>query len=226
MFDDIGSGQLCQNPVLSAFGEPDFRTSIEDGADLVLGSGDKLLGGPQAGIILGRSPFIQTLRHHPLARCLRIDKISLAALHATLLIHARGTATEELPLYQMLHVEVSMLNQRAETIIARLGSLEDVTLQIVPSVAEVGGGSCAGHPVPSVAIMIHSSRTPAQTLARKLRMSVPAVWGRIDANALLLDLRSVIYQSQTHETTHPPRTHPSARRLSPLGDSADCSRRS
>jgi len=88
MFDDIGSGQLFQNPVLTAFGEPDFRTSIEDGADLVLGSGDKLLGGPQAGIILGRPSFIQTLRHHPLVRCLRIDKLSLAALHATLLIHA------------------------------------------------------------------------------------------------------------------------------------------
>jgi len=84
-----------------------------------------------------------------------------------------------------------MLNQRAESIIAQLGSLKDVTLQIVPSVAEVGGGSCAGHPVPSVAIMVHSSRTSAQTLARKLRMNVPAVWGRIDANAVLLDLRSV-----------------------------------
>ncbi|MBC7964451.1 MAG: L-seryl-tRNA(Sec) selenium transferase, partial [Fuerstia sp.] len=114
MFDDIGSGQLFQNPVLATFGEPDFRTSIEDGADLVLGSGDKLLGGPQAGIILGRAPFIQSLRHHPLARCLRIDKISLAALHATLLIHARGTTTDELPLYQMLHADTSALNQRAE----------------------------------------------------------------------------------------------------------------
>ncbi|MBC7965221.1 MAG: L-seryl-tRNA(Sec) selenium transferase, partial [Fuerstia sp.] len=183
--------QLFQNPVLATFGEPDFRTSIEDGADLVLGSGDKLLGGPQAGIILGRAPFIQSLRHHPLARCLRIDKISLAALHATLLIHARGTTTDELPLYQMLHADTSALNQRAESLVAQLSSLPDVTLQIAPSVAEVGGGSCAGHPVQSVAISLHLSGTPAETLARKLRLSVPAIWGRIDSDAVLLDLRSV-----------------------------------
>ena len=191
MFDDIGSGQLFANPVLASFGEPDFRTSITGGADLVLGSGDKLLGGPQAGIILGRSSLIQTLRHHPLARCLRIDKLNLAALHATLLIHARGTATDELPLYQMLQADISALNQRAESIVAQVGSLRDVTLQIVPSIAEVGGGSCAGHPVPSVAIALHSSSTSAQTVARNLRMHVPAIWGRIEAAAVLLDLRSV-----------------------------------
>ena len=191
MFDDIGSGQLFQNPVLAAFGEPDFRTSIEHGADLVLGSGDKLLGGPQAGIILGRSTYIQTLRHHPLARCLRIDKISLAALHATLLIHARGTSDDELPLYQMLQADISTLNQRAESIVAQLGSLPDVTLRIKPGVSEVGGGSCAGHPVPSVAISLRSASMPAQTLARKLRMSVPAIWSRIEADCVLLDLRSV-----------------------------------
>lgn len=191
MFDDIGSGQLFQNPVLAPFGEPDFRTSIEDGADLVLGSGDKLLGGPQAGIILGRSTFIETLRHHPLARCLRIDKISLAALHATLLIHARGTATNELPLYQMLQADTGTFNHRAESIVAQLGSLPDVTLQIVPGVAEVGGGSCAGHQIPSVAISFRSASTPAQALARKLRMRVPAIWCRIQADCVLLDLRSV-----------------------------------
>jgi len=191
MFDDIGSGQFFQNPVLAAFGEPDFRTSIEDGADLVLGSGDKLLGGPQAGIILGRASCIQTLRHHPLARCLRIDKLSLAALHATLLIHARRTATDELPLYQMLHADTSTLNQRAQSIIAQLSSLPDVALEIVPGVAEVGGGSCAGHQIPSVAISFRSANKSAQTLARNLRMSVPAIWGRIEADAVLLDLRSV-----------------------------------
>ena len=191
MFDDIGSGQLFQNPILTAFGEPDFRTSIADGADLVLGSADKLLGGPQAGIILGRSTFIQTLRQHPLARCLRIDKISLAALHATLLIHARGTATNELPLYQMLHTDISALNRRAESIVAQLGLLRDVTLQIRPGVAEVGGGSCAGHQIPSVAISLNSSSKPAQALAGKLRMIMPAIWSRIEADCVLLDLRSV-----------------------------------
>lgn len=192
MFDDIGSGQLFPNPLLKSFEEPDFRASIEDGADLVLGSGDKLLGGPQAGIIIGRASLMEVLRQHPLARCLRIDKLSLAALHATLLIHARGTTPNELPLYQMLHTNIAILNQRAESIVAQLGLLKDLTAHIVQSIAEVGGGSCAENQIPSVAIALRSGTMSAQTLSRKLRMSVPAIWGRIEADAVLLDLRSVL----------------------------------
>ncbi|MCA9008415.1 MAG: hypothetical protein KDB01_01655, partial [Planctomycetaceae bacterium] len=191
MFDDIGSGQLFQNPVLAGFSEPDFRTSIDAGADLVLGSGDKLLGGPQAGMILGRAPLIASLRHHPLARCLRIDKLSLAALQATLLIHARGAAADELPLCQMLQADCALLRQRAESLVAELDSESDVTLQIVPSVAEIGGGSCAGHQISSVAISVCVSGTSTLSLAQKFRMSVPAIWGRIEADAVLLDLRSI-----------------------------------
>jgi len=192
MFDDIGSGQLFPNPLLKAFEEPDFRASIEDGADLVLGSGDKLLGGPQAGIIIGRASLMEVLRSHPLARCLRIDKLSLAALHATLLSHARGTTADELPLYQMLNTDTTILTKRAESIVAQLGALKNVTAQIVPSMAEVGGGSCAGHQIPSVAIALRSGTMPSQAMARKLRMSVPAIWGRIEADAVMLDLRSVL----------------------------------
>ncbi len=191
MFDDIGSGQLFPTPVLDAFHEPDFLTSIEQGSDLVLGSGDKLMGGPQAGIIAGRAPLISTLRHHPLARCLRIDKISLAALHATLLVHARGDAACELPLYQMLQADIATLTARAESIVEQARSSVELTLEIVASVAEVGGGSCAGHQLPSIAIAMRSPNTPPQMLARSLRMSVPGVWGRIEEGALLLDLRSV-----------------------------------
>lgn len=192
MFDDIGSGQLFPNPLLKDFDEPDFRTSIEDGADLVLGSGDKLLGGPQAGIIIGRASLMEILRNYPLARCLRIDKLSLAALHATLLSQARGTVAAELPLYQMLSSDIAMLTRRAEAIVAELGSVKEVTVQIVPSIAEVGGGSCAGHQIPSVAIALRSGTMSTQAIACKLRMSVPAIWGRIEADAVMLDLRSVL----------------------------------
>jgi len=192
MFDDIGSGQLFPNPLLKSFEEPDFRASINDGADLVLGSGDKLLGGPQAGIIIGRASLMEVLRQHPLARCLRIDKLSLAALHATLLIHARGTTANELPLYQMLHSDTAILNQRAESIVAQLGLLTDFTAHVVQSIAEVGGGSCAGNAIPSVAIALRSGTMSTQVLTRKLRMNVPAIWGRIEADAVLLDLRSVL----------------------------------
>lgn len=191
MFDDIGSGQIFKTPVLESFNEPDFRTSIANGADLVLGSGDKLLGGPQAGIIAGRASLISPLRHHPLARCIRIDKLNLAALHATLLIHARGDAARELPLFKMLQTEIGELSARAESIVTQTRSLTSLILNTVSSVAEVGGGSCAGMQLPSVAIAIHSPPTSAQTLARRLRMSVPGIWGRIDENRVLLDLRSV-----------------------------------
>ena len=191
VFDDIGSGQLFQIPLLEQFREPDFRCSIEQGADLVLGSGDKLLGGPQAGIVVGRAPLISTLRQHPLARCLRIDKSCLAALHATLLVHARGNAASELPLYQMLQTDIATLTARAESIIAKAQSLTNLTLDVVPSLAEVGGGSCAGNQISSLAIAVRSATWPAQMLARNLRLSVPSVWGRIEAGAVLLDLRSV-----------------------------------
>jgi L-seryl-tRNA(Ser) seleniumtransferase len=169
-----------------------FAASIEDGADLVLGSGDKLLGGPQAGIIIGRASLMEILRNHPLARCLRIDKLSLAALHATLLSHARGTVAAELPLYQMLSSDIAMLTRRAEAIVAELGSVKEVTVQIVPSIAEVGGGSCAGHQIPSVAIALRSDTMSTHAMTCKLRMSVPAIWGRIEADAVMLDLRSVL----------------------------------
>ena len=108
MFDDIGSGQLFQNPVLAAFGEPDFRTSHRRRCGSRAGKRRQTARWP-AGRNHPRScpTALQSLRHHPLARCLRIDKLSLAALHATLLIHARGTATDELPLYQMLQADMS-----------------------------------------------------------------------------------------------------------------------
>ncbi len=191
LFDDIGSGQLFPHELLQSFGEPDFRNSLAVKADLALGSGDKLLGGPQAGIILGRSTLIETLRRHPLARCLRIDKLNLAALHATLLIHASRAASGELPLFRMLSVSVDELRLRASAIASRLECLKRLTADIVDSAAEIGGGSCAGQPVPSVALKLRCPNSSAEETARQLRCGTPAVWGRTSDHSVLLDLRSV-----------------------------------
>ena len=191
LFDDIGSGQLFPHELLQSFEEPDFRGSLAAKADVALGSGDKLLGGPQAGIILGRSTLIDTLRRHPLARCLRIDKLNLAALHATLLIHAGRAASGELPLFRMLSVSVDELRLRASAMASRLDGLTGLTVDIVDSNAEIGGGTCAGRPVPSVALKLRCTKWSAEETARQLRCGTPAVWGRTSDNSVLLDLRAI-----------------------------------
>lgn len=205
LFDDLGSGQPCPTDALRQFHEPDFQSSIAAGADLVLGSGDKLLGGPQAGIILGRRDLISQLRDHPLARCLRIDKLNLAALYATLLDHARAPAQPALPLHQMLMTEPTDLRQRAEVIAGRLNAVLGAAASVVETAAEVGGGSCAGVSLPSVAVGVRPNDGSADDLAMRLRMASPtigtaraeshatrpAVWSRVADGQVLLDLRSV-----------------------------------
>jgi L-seryl-tRNA(Ser) seleniumtransferase len=167
---DIGSGLLHPEPLLSA--EPDAATTLSAGADVVTASGDKLLGGPQAGLLLGRAGPIAALRRHPLARALRVDKLTLAALEATL----TGPPP---PLAQFLRTELSVLRSRASTIAAQLGA------EVVDSGAVVGGGGAPGVVLASVAVAV-----PAD-LAAGLRAQDPAVLGRVKNHRLLLDLRTV-----------------------------------
>jgi L-seryl-tRNA(Ser) seleniumtransferase len=167
---DIGSGLLHPEPLLPA--EPDAATTLRAGADVVTASGDKLLGGPQAGLLLGRAGPIATLRRHPLARALRVDKLTLAALEATL----TGPPP---PLAQCLHIDLSVLRSRAITIAGQLGA------EVVDSEAVVGGGGAPGVMLPSFAVAV-----PAD-LAAGLRAQDPAVLGRVKDGRLLLDLRTV-----------------------------------
>ena len=172
---DIGSGLLAPEPVLP--GEPDAASALASGADLVTASGDKLLGGPQAGLLLGRAGLIAALRRHPLARALRVDKLTLAALEATV----RGPAT---PTFVALHEPVQQLRSRAGQLavgLARAG----LDARAVDSDAVVGGGGAPGIRLPSAAVSL-----PA-TLGSSLRNNTPAVAGRIEDGRLLLDLRTV-----------------------------------
>lgn len=180
---DLGSGSL--GPGLPKR-EPTIIEYVEQGADLVLCSGDKLLGGPQAGIIAGRADLVQRCRRHPMARALRPDKTTLAALFATFSAHARE-GVPALPLHQMVGASLDDLRQRAESHVTALGwSAED---SIVRTRATVGGGSLPGDTMPSLALRIPTEK-PSRD-ARRLRLGEPAVMGRIEDGALLVDLRSV-----------------------------------
>nr|CRL79182.1 selenocysteine synthase [Mycolicibacterium malmesburyense] len=168
---DIGSGLLTPHPLLPD--EPDATTMLRDGADLVTASGDKLLGGPQAGLLFGSAELIERLRRHPAARALRVDKLTLAALEATLV----GPPP---PVIQALDADVADLRVRAKKLAAQLPGAE-----AVDCTAAVGGGGAPDVQLPSAAISLPES------YAAPLRTGTPAVVGRLEGGRCLLDLRTV-----------------------------------
>jgi L-seryl-tRNA(Ser) seleniumtransferase len=172
---DIGSGLLDREPALPD--EPDATTMLEAGAHLVTASGDKLLGGPQAGLILGRQDLVERCRRHPLARALRVGKVTLAAIEATL----KGPAA---PVHQALHADVRALCERAEALAATLAEA-GADARAVRTEATVGGGAAPGVCLPSAAVSLPDK------LAAPLRTGDPPVVGRVEGGRLLLDLRAV-----------------------------------
>jgi L-seryl-tRNA(Ser) seleniumtransferase len=185
---DQGSGLLLS---LEHFGfpyEPTARALVQDGASLVLMSGDKLLGGPQAGIILGNAELIAKLRTNPLARALRVDKLTLAALEATLMLYREpDIAMREVPTLAMLTTPVERIRERAVALAARL-SARGLSARAVASDAAVGGGAFPVYAIPSAAVALGGD---AVQLEKRLRGSDPPVVGRISADELRLDLRSI-----------------------------------
>ena len=169
---DLGSGLLAPHPRLPD--EPDAASTLRAGASLVTASGDKLLGGPQCGLLLGRAGVVHALRRHPMARALRVDKLTLAALEATL----TGPAT---PVAEALSRRVDDLDQWARRLAAELGG--DVTVEATDG--RVGGGGAPGVPLPSAAVSLPAA------LAEPLRLGVPPVVGRVRGGRLLLDLLTV-----------------------------------
>jgi L-seryl-tRNA(Ser) seleniumtransferase len=172
---DIGSGLLAPHPALPE--EPDAATTLAQGADLVTASGDKLLGGPQAGLLLGSAELVTALRRHPLARALRVDKLTLAALEATL----RGPAT---PTAQALAADPTELHRRAVAIATALAA-RGVDAMAVTSHATVGGGGAPGVTLDSAAISL------PERYAARLRTGSPPVLGRVERGRCLLDLRAL-----------------------------------
>lgn len=191
VIDDIGSGCLIDTTQYSLPSEPTFRESIEAGADLVLGSGDKLLGGPQAGIVLGKGELIQRLRRHPLYRALRIDKLTLAALQATLELYLHQQ-TDRLPIVEMMSQTAASLRLRAQQIAARLSSAAGVTISMRDDHSAIGGGSLPGADLPTVVLQISVDSQSAVETAYRLRTGSIPVVTRIHNQFVVVDLRSVL----------------------------------
>jgi len=183
---DIGSGSLRHTPGIPA-GEPSVREALADGADLVTFSGDKLLGGPQAGSIVGRSDLVARLRRHPVARAVRVDKMQVAALEQVLAMHARGAA-DEIPVVRMLRESAASVQRRARCLNEMLGGdLEHAHVHRCRSV--VGGGSMPGADLPSWGVRVTVPDPPA--FAARLRIGRPSVFCRVERDHVLLDLRTV-----------------------------------
>jgi L-seryl-tRNA(Ser) seleniumtransferase len=179
---DIGSGLLRPHPLLPA--EPDATSWLQAGAALVTASGDKLLGGPQAGLLLGRSDLVTALARHPLARALRVDKLTVAALEATL-------AGPRPPLAEALEADPQQIGQRARDLAARLMDAR-IDARAEEATAAVGGGGGPGVPLPSAAVSLPADlAAPLRAGQAVRRGTMPAVVGRVADGRLLLDLRAV-----------------------------------
>lgn len=192
VIDDVGSGCLYNLARLGLPDEPIVSESLRAGADVVLFSGDKLLGGPQCGIVVGRSELVDKLRLNPLARALRVDKLTLAALEATLEIHRGGFAFEEIPVLRQLSLDANEIRRRAEQLVERLWSQSSspdifATMEVASA---SGGGALPEQELPSWAIAINTAS--ADHLAKQLRVGDPAVFGRVQDDRVLIDLRTVL----------------------------------
>ncbi len=183
---DVGSGALLP------FGEePRVRDAVRDGAALAIFSGDKLLGGPQAGIAVGGARWIGAMRRHPLARALRADKLCLAALEATLTSYLEHTAEEELPTLRMLRAPAEEMKPRADALAEALRrEAPDFEIDVAPSVARSGGGTLPLYEIPSFAVRL--AGPDAALLAERLRAADPPVVGRVHEGRVWLDARTLL----------------------------------
>jgi L-seryl-tRNA(Ser) seleniumtransferase len=183
---DVGSGALT-----SVGGEPRVQAALRDGADLAIFSGDKLLGGPQAGIAVGASRWISAMRRHPLARALRADKLCLAALEATLNSYLLGAEEQDLPTLGMIRAPISEIEERATNLAENLRhNVPGLEVDVTPSVARSGGGTLPTYEIPSFAVRLGG--TDPEALAAAFRSSEPPVIGRVREEKLWLDVRTLL----------------------------------
>ncbi len=192
LVEDLGGGALVDLEPFGIVGEPMVRDSLRAGVDLVVFSGDKLLGGPQAGVIAGRRALVDRLAGHPLARAMRLDKLSLAALAATLrLYRPPSDPTARVPVLRMLTQSVANIEARAEALQALIAEIGGLDAEIARTSSYAGGGAMPMHPLPSRALGLRSDHLGAEGLARRLRTGPIPVVGRIERERVLLDMRTV-----------------------------------
>ncbi len=193
VIDDVGSGALLDFARFGLPGEPVVRHSVAAGADLVLFSGDKLLGGPQAGLLVGRKEWIQKIERDPLMRAFRLDKMTLAALEATLRLYLNeAQALREVPVLWLLGIDPEALRRRAEALAEQLRPLPGMaTVTVAEDVAYVGGGSLPDRTLRTWVVEIRLAALSDEALAYRLRTGSPAVMARLRGGKLVLDVRTV-----------------------------------
>ena len=191
VLDDLGSGCFLDTAAFGLAPEPTVQQSVALGVDLTFFSGDKLVGGPQAGIIVGRKQYVDKLKKHPLARAVRIDKVGLAGLAATLVHYLKGEALSEIPVWRMLSASLEEIDRRA----GRWAQALDGLGRVQDGESTVGGGSLPGAILATRLVAVGGQggrKDKPQLLSRKLRQQVTPVVGRISEDVLLLDPRSVL----------------------------------
>ena len=186
VIEDLGSGCLLDLNPFGIHDEPTVRDSLKAGVDVVSFSGDKLLGGPQAGIILGKKKYVDILKKHPLNRAMRVDKMTLAALEATLRSYAAGSE-EDIPVIAMLSAQPEALREKAAQL-ADLLTSAGISCEIIPTEGQVGGGSVPGHGLPSFAVAFAGD---VNGLEEALRLGAVPIIGRIHDGKYLLDVRTL-----------------------------------
>ena len=194
VMEDLGSGSLIDLRPWGFPYEPTVQETVASGVDLASFSGDKLLGGPQAGIVVGRRAIVSRLKKNPWNRALRIDKFTIAALEATLYAYEAGTALQTVPTLAMLTEPLAAVRSRARRVVRRLSASvrERLGASLVDDLAKVGGGALPTVELPTVALAVGTSAEAAMRLDEALRLGDPPVVGRISHDRLFLDCRTVL----------------------------------
>ncbi|MGR3295173.1 MAG: L-seryl-tRNA(Sec) selenium transferase, partial [Candidatus Bathyanammoxibius sp.] len=200
---DLGSGALFDLKQYGLPHEPTVEESVRAGIDITTFSTDKLLGGPQGGVIVGKKRFVDLMKQNPLARALRVDKLTIAALEATLKLYGdKEAVAQRLPILKMLTRTLEDIERESKQFIKELSSRSGgkIAATLEDGSSAVGGGSLPGEAIPTKLIAISARKPGAQELSDRLRQNVPPIFARIVDDRLLLDLRTVTNGSETAET--------------------------
>ncbi len=196
LLDDLGSGTLLDTAAFGLAHEPTVTESLAAGSALVAFSGDKLLGGPQAGIVAGKRALVDKLKRHPLARAVRADKLCLAALGATLQHYLRDEATREIPVWRMIAAPLAALDERAQRWAAQVGAAHSGAVTVVDGESTIGGGSLPGETLPTRLLALQVAAPNA--LAARLRAQNPPIVARVADERVLFDPRTVMVEEETN----------------------------
>jgi L-seryl-tRNA(Ser) seleniumtransferase len=193
LIDDVGAGALFDLAELGLPSEPTLPGSIAAGADLVLASADKLIGGPQGGLVLGRADLVEAVRKNPFARIVRVGKLTLAALEATLRLFVDDSAKTAVPALRMMARKLDDLEVEAGRIADAIrAGAPGASVEVIAGTSEAGSGSLPGHGIPTMLVAIGTPQIDAAEMARQLRRHQPPVFTRVQKDRVLIDPRTLL----------------------------------